>query len=102
MANVIFEDIVKIMERGQVTIPLKLRELFNFQKGFRLWIRVDQNKKIELEPITEDKGKELNQWLKKMLNDKTQYFVDFDEKKLRQIRKKSKNKLLKLYEKNPR
>jgi looped-hinge helix DNA binding domain, AbrB family len=102
MANVIFEDIVKIMERGQVTIPLKLRELFNFQKGFRLWIRVNQNKKIELEPITEDKGKELNQWLKKMLNDKTQYFVDFDEKKLRQIRKKSKNKLLKLYEKNPR
>jgi len=102
MANVIFEDIVKIMERGQVTIPLKLRELFNFQKGFRLWIRVNQNKKIELEPITEDKGKELNQWLKKMLNDKTQYFVDFDEKKLRQIRKKSKNKLLKLYEKNLR
>jgi len=102
MANVIFEDIVKIMERGQVTIPIKLRELFNFQKGFRLWIRVNQNKKIELEPITEDKGKELNQWLKKMLNDKTQYFVDFDEKKLRQIRKKSKNKLLKLYEKNPR
>jgi len=102
MANVIFEDIVKIMERGQVTIPIKLRELFNFQKGFRLWIRVNQNKKIELEPITEDKGKELNQWLKKMLNDKTQYFVDFDEKKLRQIRRKSKNKLLKLYEKNPR
>jgi len=102
MSKIIFQDIVKIMERGQVTIPLKLRELFNFQKGFRLWIRVNQDRKIELEPVVEDREKQLNQWLKKMLNDKTQYFIDFDEKKLRQIRKKSKNKILRLYEKNSR
>jgi len=93
---------VKVMERGQITIPLKLREIFNLQKGFRLWIRVDQNRKIELEPVKEDKAKKLSEWLKKMMKDKKQYFTDFDEKKLRQIREKSRNKLLRLYGKNPR
>jgi len=102
MQNIIFEDMVKVMERGQVTIPLKLREIFNLQKGFRLWIRVDQNRKIELEPVKEDKAKKLSEWLKKMMKDKKQYFTDFDEKKLRQIREKSRNKLLRLYGKNPR
>ena len=102
MQNIIFEDMVKVMERGQVTIPLKLREIFNLQKGFRLWIRVDQNRKIELEPVREDKAKKLSEWLKKMTKDKKQYFTDFDEKKLRQIRQKSRNKLLRLYGKNPR
>ncbi|PIP15322.1 hypothetical protein COW98_04320 [Candidatus Roizmanbacteria bacterium CG22_combo_CG10-13_8_21_14_all_35_9] len=102
MQNIIFEDMVKVMERGQITIPLKLREIFNLQKGFRLWIRVDQNRKIELEPVKEDKAKKLSEWLKKMMKDKKQYFTDFDEKKLRQIREKSRNKLLRLYGKNPR
>lgn len=102
MQNIIFEDMVKVMERGQITIPLKLREIFNLQKGFRLWIRVDQNRKIEIEPVKEDKAKKLSEWLKKMMKDKKQYFTDFDEKKLRQIREKSRNKLLRLYGKNPR
>jgi len=101
MQNIIFEDMVKVMERGQVTIPLKLREIFNLQKGFRLWIRVDQNRKIELEPVRENKAKKLSEWLKKMMKDKKRYFTNFDEKKIRQIREKSRNKLLRLYGKNP-
>lgn len=92
---------VKVMERGQVTIPFKLREIFNLRKGFRLWIRVDQNKNIVLEPIKENKAEELSMWLQKMTNDKKQYFTDFDEKNLRQMREKSRNKLLQLYGKNP-
>jgi len=92
---------VKVMERGQVTIPFKLREIFNLRKGFRLWIRVDQNQNIVLEPIKENKAEELSMWLQKMTNDKKQYFTDFDEKNLRQMREKSRNKLLQLYGKNP-
>lgn len=92
---------VKVMERGQVTIPFKLREIFNLRKGLRLWIRVDQNQNIVLEPIKENKAEELSMWLQKMTNDKKQYFTDFDEKNLRQMREKSRNKLLQLYGKNP-
>lgn len=102
MQNILFEDIVKVMERGQVTIPLKLRKLFNLQKGYRLWVRVNTDRKIILEPVKEDKGKALSEWLIKMTNDKKQYFTFFDEKKLEQIREKSKNKLLRLYGKHPR
>ncbi|MDP4011798.1 MAG: AbrB/MazE/SpoVT family DNA-binding domain-containing protein [Candidatus Roizmanbacteria bacterium] len=101
MQKIIFEDMVKVMERGQVTIPFKLREIFNLRKGFRLWIRVDQNQNIVLEPIKENKAEELSMWLQKMTNDKKQYFTDFDEKNLRQMREKSRNKLLQLYGKNP-
>lgn len=102
MQNILFEDIIKVMERGQVTIPLKLRELFNLQKGYRLWIRVNSDRKIVIEPVKEDKGKALSEWLIKMTKDKKQYFTSFDEKNLKRMREKSKNKLLRLYGKNPR
>lgn len=93
MQNVIFEDIIKVMERGQVTIPLKLREIFNLQKGFRLWIRVNQDRKIVLEPVKEDKAKKLSEWLKKMSKDKHVYWTKEDDKNLTKVRKKTMEKL---------
>lgn len=93
MQNVIFEDMVKVMERGQVTIPLKLREIFNLQKGFRLWIRVDQNRKIILEPVKEDRAKKLSEWLKKMAKDTHVYWTREDDKNLAKVRKKTMEKL---------
>lgn len=89
MQNIIFEDVVKIMERGQVTIPFKLREMFNVQKGARLWIRGFQEKKIVLEPIEEDKSKNLKEWIKKMMKDKKVYWTKEDDKNLAKVRKKS-------------
>ncbi|MDO9028424.1 MAG: hypothetical protein Q7U68_06150 [Candidatus Roizmanbacteria bacterium] len=93
MQNIIFEDMVKVMERGQVTIPLKLREIFNLQKGFRLWIRVDQNRKISLEPVKEDKKIKLKKFLEKAIKDKYVYWSKEDDINLTKVRKKTMERL---------
>lgn len=96
MQNVIFEDMVKVMERGQVTIPLKLREIFNLQKGFRLWIRVNHDRKIVLEPVKEDKAKKLSDFLKQMAKDQNIYWTKEDDKRRTKIRRLSTQRLKKL------
>ncbi|PIV70629.1 hypothetical protein COW57_04285 [Candidatus Roizmanbacteria bacterium CG17_big_fil_post_rev_8_21_14_2_50_39_7] len=89
MQTILFEDMVKVMERGQVTIPLKLREFFNMQKGLRLWIRVDQNNKITLEPVKEDKKIKLKSFLEKATKDTYVYWNKEDDKNLTMVRKKT-------------
>lgn len=93
MTNIIFEDIVKIMERGQVTIPFKLREVFNLQKGLRLWVRGISDNKIILEPVKEDRAKKLSEWLEKMAKDKHVYWTKKDDKNLAKVRKKTMERL---------
>lgn len=80
---------VKVMERGQVTIPLKLREIFNLQKGFRLWIRASQDRKMELEPVKEDKRIKLKKFLGKAVEDKYIYWSKEDDINLTQVRKRT-------------
>jgi len=89
MQTILFEDMVKVMERGQVTIPLKLREFFNMQKGLRLWIRVDQDNKITLEPVKEDKKIKLKSFLEKATKDTYAYWNKEDDKNLTMVRKKT-------------
>jgi len=89
MQTILFEDMVKVMERGQVTIPLKLREFFNMQKGLRLWIRVDQDNKITLEPVQEDKKAKLKSFLEKAAKDTHAYWTKEDDKNLTMVRKKT-------------
>jgi len=89
MQTILFEDMVKVMERGQVTIPLKLREFFNMQKGLRLWIRVDQDNKITLEPVQEDKKAKLKSFLEKATKDTYAYWNKEDDKNLTMVRKKT-------------
>lgn len=93
MQTILFEDMVKVMERGQVTIPLKLREFFNMQKGLRLWIRVDQDNKITLEPVKEDKKIKLRLFLEKATKDKHVYWTKEDDTSLALVRKKAGERL---------
>jgi AbrB family looped-hinge helix DNA binding protein len=93
MQTLQFEDMVRVMERGQVTIPLKLREFFNMQKGLRLWIRVDKDNKITLEPVQEDKRAKLKSFLEKAAKDTHAYWTKEDDKNLALVNKNTEKRL---------
>ena len=93
MQTIVFEDMVRVMERGQVTIPLKLREFFNMQKGLRLWIRVNQDNTITLEPVKEDKKLKLKLFLEKAVKNNSSYWSKEDDTSLALIRKNTQKRL---------
>lgn len=98
MLQTVFDDIVKTMERGQITIPLKMRAHLNIHKGTRMSIKLLQNNRILMETIQQDKRKKFDKFMKKALHDKTIYWTEEDTGNLRKIRKLSNQRLQRLYE----
>jgi len=54
-----FTDIVKVQERGQITIPVELREKLGIEKGGKLVISI-QSDAVVLEPIKKGRREQLS------------------------------------------
>lgn len=102
MKQLIFEDLIHVMERGQVTIPLRIRTALTAQKGTKLWIRLYEDNTLLLQPIEDPKKKQHNALLSLLREDTYQYMSNNDEKAVSKLRSATKRNLSKLYEENTR
>ncbi len=83
-----YSEIVKSMERGQVTIPIKIREKLGIGPRTWLWVKLVGNK-ILIEPVkTNRKGKQFLSALKSIASDSKSYWGKRDDQVLKKIRKK--------------
>lgn len=97
MTNTLYEDAVKIMNRGQITIPIEMRKKLGLQPKAIVTIKLTDSNDLLISPMTKKK-ETLREFLESMANDKRVYWTDNDSKRLKRIRKKSIERIKKLYE----
>ena len=69
--TVVLSEVVKPMERGQVTIPIKMRRKLGIDPKTWLWIKMTSGGRIYLEPVVEKDGesdKVLKEVVEKMVS----------------------------------
>jgi len=88
------------MERGQITIPYKIRDMFNIQKGTRLSFKVTTNKQMIIEPIENTNISQLNSFIEQTVQNKKVYWSDTDTKMLRLVKQKTIQKTQNTHGKN--
>lgn len=96
MENTNIDDIVTVMERGQVTIPVKLRQALDIHKGMKLIVRMTGKNSLVLAPIQISKQKKLQEVIKKMIREKKVYWTAEDDRNLQKVRKLSRERAKKL------
>ncbi len=87
--KIILEEIVKIMERGQITLPVSIRKELGLSPKTWLSMRLTNDKEVLLKPLKSEKLSSLSNFLKKLSHDHTIYWTIADEQKRLKIRKKS-------------
>lgn len=93
MQNSNLSDIVTVMDRGQITIPIEIREMFQIKKGMKLWVKIRNQREVILEPAEENKRNKLKKFLEKAIKDKHAYWTKEDDKNLAKVRKKTMERL---------
>lgn len=83
------EEMVKLMERGQITLPSSIRKALGLEPKAWLVVRLNPKKEIVLKQVQNSKRESIQKVLKDMANDKTIYWTDEDEKRRQQVRKAS-------------
>ncbi|MBU4210836.1 hypothetical protein KKC08_02340 [Patescibacteria group bacterium] len=90
MLTAISEEIVKPMERGQVTIPVLIRKKLGITKKTWLWIRLMSDKTVLIEPVKKSViTTSFLKVLKQFVKDKKVYWRKEDDLGLKKIREKS-------------
>ena len=91
-----FSEIVKPMERGQITIPINIRKKLNITPKTWLWIKLVQDR-ILIEPVLEKTlPSSLSSYLNKSASDSKVYWTKQDSSVLEKVRKKSSQRLKRL------
>ena len=89
-------DIVKPMTRGQVTLPIKIREQLNITPNTWLWVRVVDNK-VVLEPVNQPQNQtDLIQAVQALAKLEQPLWQETDEKVRQKTRRKSIKRLKKV------
>ncbi|MBU2592902.1 MAG: AbrB/MazE/SpoVT family DNA-binding domain-containing protein [Patescibacteria group bacterium] len=89
-------EIVRPMERGQITIPVAIRKKLKITPKTWLWVRLIKNK-ILIEPVEKKSSLgSLSNYLLSSVSDQQTYWRKEDTKALTKIKKKSKERLKKL------
>jgi len=84
-----FIDIVRPMARGQVTLPIKIREQLNITPHTWLWVRVTDNK-VVLEPVSPPQNQtNLAQTVQALAKLKKPLWHELDEKARQKTRQES-------------
>ena len=87
------DEIVKPMERGQITIPIKIREKLKITSKTWLWVKLVQDK-ILIETVEKESSPgSLSDYLLSFTLDSQAYWKDQDTKALEKVNKKSKKRL---------
>ena len=100
ITDVVFDQIVKPMERGQVTIPLKIRKALKINSQTWLWVKLLANMQIVIEPVTSDRRSTttLAEFVSQV-SDQSQgrgYWTEMDDESVKRVRKSTRGKLKKL------
>lgn len=98
IAEIVSEDIVRPMARGQITIPAKIRSKLKIDSNTWLWIRLLANNQIIIEPVKKTKSGSLLEVLEEMTKNKEVLWDEEDTKKLEASRRLSRKRLKRLYE----
>lgn len=89
-------EICRPMERGQITIPVKIRKKLNITPKTWLWIKLVKNK-ILIEPVEKKSSSGLlSDYLLSSTSNFQTYWKSTDTKALEKVRKKSNKRLKKL------
>jgi AbrB family looped-hinge helix DNA binding protein len=86
------KQIVQPMARGQITIPIKIRDKLGIDENSWLWVKLQKNK-IIIEPVEENTGAKTQYFLEDAANNKNVYWSKSDTNKLEKIDEKSKERL---------
>ncbi len=91
-----FNEIVKPMERGQITIPVKIRKKLNITPKTWLWVKLVEDK-ILIETVERKTSSfSLLAYLDKTISDSKIYWTKKDSSALQEVRKKSSQRLKRL------
>lgn len=93
--NILYEDYVKLMERGQITLPILIRQKLAMSPKDFMRVRLLENNDVVISPVAK-KVSFLAQILEDHKNDKRIYWTREDEKRRLRIRKLSDERLKKL------
>jgi len=85
MDTIITNEIVKVMERGQITIPVKIRQMLGIHKGSAMRIKVTNTSQVFLQPVQSQQQSQFQSFLKQALNTKKTFWTDEDSKHLKKI-----------------
>jgi len=97
--KITLNQIVKPMERGQVTIPINIRKKLGIGPQTWLWMRLVDEDKILIEPVEKNGGSNsLLAFLGKMASDSKIYWQKKDSQALTAVRKKSLQRIRKLHQ----
>jgi len=92
----IFSEIVKPMERGQITIPINIRKKLNITPKTWLWVKLVQDR-ILIEPVLEKAlPSSFSSYLNKSASDSKVYWTKQDSSALEKTRKKASQRLKRL------
>ena len=96
LPNTTVIDIVKPMTRGQVTLPIKIREQLNITSNTWLWVRVVDNK-VVLEPVNQPQNQtDLIQAVQALARLEQPLWRETDEEVRQKTRRKSIKRLKKI------
>jgi len=88
-------EITKPMSRGQITIPIKIRKKLAITNDTWLWVNVNNNNQIVIEPVKPEQGS-IQSYLANATKDTTSYWTDTDAESLNQVTQKSLDQLKQL------
>lgn len=95
--RVTVNEIVRPMERGQITIPVVIRKKLGITPESWLWVRLVDEAKILIEPVEKEISKtSFLSLLSQIVSDSKVYWQKRDDLALRQVRKKSSQRIKRL------
>lgn len=93
-ATATINQIVKPMERGQITIPANIRKKLKITPQTWLWVKLIEEK-ILIEPVEKPVTSSIGDYIHKVASDRKVYWERQDELGLEKVRKKSLQRLQK-------
>lgn len=92
-SSFVISEIVKPMERGQITLPIGIRKKLKITPKTWLWVKLIKDK-ILIEPVEQKISSDsLSVFLEKNIADEKIYWQDKDTLAIKKIEKKSKKRL---------
>lgn len=92
---ILYEDYVRLMERGQITLPMPIRQRLSMFPKDTLRVRLFDDNSVVVSPVKPAK-KSMAEFLKEFVKDKKVYWTKEDDETLKRARKKTKERFKRL------
>ena len=99
--KIISTDVVKIMERGQITLPIEMRNILGLEAKSLVVVQLTDTKNLIIQPLQQKKAS-LQDFIEEMSRDKNIYWTEEDEKLRLKNRKNSLQRIDKMWNEHTR